>query len=283
MPITNTDAPLHYNVGVFGQAGYAVPNWGNDPGALNPTIIEFVDLAGRNLFAFMHSEDADLRTPPSINTCKKLHRLYVRATRLLMGRAVPYGEDNLEVAHQRPAGEIYRVYPIPFFKVRSPYMRRWAGLAMTSICDAMQHTEGRKEVEISEAFAGQVLQWLHRAYTNMAIELFNIDRAVALSTGFELSDADFSAYNPAEFFTHTELVDTVPRLDRVFTEDRLEVLAEGIPVTELPELKPWPQNLSDLYSVIRSDATINAGGNASAASTGASGGSGLPGIPGVTR
>lgn len=282
MPLINTDAPLHYNVGVFGEAGYAVPNWGNDPGALNPTVLEYVDLAGRNLFAFMHSEDADLRTPPSINTCKKLHRLYVRATRLLMGRAVPYGEDNLEVAHQRPAGEIYRVYPIPFFKVRNPYMRRWAALTLTSICDAMQHTEGRKEVEISPAFASQVLQWLHRAYTNMAIELFNVERAVAIASGFTISDADFAAYDPSKFFTPTELVDTVPRLDRVFTEDRLELLAEGIPVTELPDLKPWPANLSDLYATIRTDATI--GGASRSTSTGATSASDtLPPIPGVTR
>jgi hypothetical protein len=282
MPLTNTDAPLWYNVGVFGEAGYAVPNWGNDPGALNPTVIEYVDLAGRNLFAMMHSEDADLRVPPSINTCKKVHRLYIRAVRLLMGRAVPYGEDNLEVAHQRPAGEIYRVYPIPFFKVRSPYMRRWAALVLTSICDAMQHTEGRKEVEISPAFASQILQWLHRAYTNMAIELFNVDRATALAAGFELSDADFAAYDPSKFFTPTELVDTVPRLDRVFTEDRLELLAEGIPVTELPAMGPWPANLSELYSTLRSDATVRPSG-ASGAAGATSGSDALPGIPGVTK
>jgi hypothetical protein len=281
MPLTNTDAPLWYNVGVFGEAGYAVPNWGNDPGALNPTVIEYVDLAGRNLFALMHTEDADLRVPPSINTCKKVHRLYIRAVRLLMGRAVPYGQDNLEVAHQRPAGEIYRVYPVPFFKVRSPYMRRWCSLVLTSICDAMQHTEGRKEVEISPAFAAQVLQWLHRAYTNMAIELFNVDREVALAAGFELSDADFASYDPSKFFTPTELVDTVPRLDRVFTEDRLELLGEGIPVTELPALAPWPANLSDLYTSIRNDATVRPSGGAAGGTPNAS--SGLPPIPGVTR
>jgi hypothetical protein len=46
--------------------------------------------------------------------------------------------------------------------------------------------------------------------------------AVAQSSqcdGFVLTDADFTAYN-GDFFTQTEMVDTVPRLDRVFTEDR---------------------------------------------------------------
>jgi hypothetical protein len=59
------------------------------------------------------------------------------------------------------------------------------------------------------------------------------------------------------------MVDTVPRLDRVFTEDRLEILAEGLAVTELPDLKPWPTNLTSFYSSLRTDATI--GGASSAA------------------
>lgn len=267
MPLINTDAPLWYNVGVFGEAGYAVPNWSNDVGALNPNVVEYVDLAGRNLFAIMHHEDVDLRTPPSINTLKRVHRLYVRSANLLMGRAVPSGEDNLEAAHFRPAGDVFRVYPIPYFKVRSPYMKRWASWVLMSISEAMQHTEARREIEISTAFAGHVLKFLKRVYTNMAIELFGVERGLALADGFSLSDADFAAYDPSKWFTSTELVDTVPRLDRVFTEDRLELLAEGIPVTELPALGPWPANLTDLYASNRSDATI---GGASSGSSGRS-------------
>ena len=68
MPITNTDAVLWYNVGVFGEAGYAVPNWSNDVGSLNPQILDWTHLVGRNLFHIMHHEDTDLRTQPSINT-----------------------------------------------------------------------------------------------------------------------------------------------------------------------------------------------------------------------
>jgi hypothetical protein len=139
-------------------------------------------------------------------------------------------------------------------------MRRWAGLVLVSLAEAMQHTENRKELEISTAFAGQVGQYVKRIYVNMAIELFGKTREVAQADGFALTDADFSAYNPGDFFTQTEMVDTVPRLDRVFTEDRLELLAEGIPVTQLPAgLGPWPTNLTNLYGDTRTDATIGAG------------------------
>lgn len=258
MPLTNSDAILHYDVGVFGDAGYAVPNWSNDVGSLNPTIIDLTDLIGKNLFNIMHHEDVDLRIPPSINTCKRVHKLYLRAASILSGRAVPSNEDNMEVMHVRPAGEVFRVYPIPFFKVRNPFMRRWANYILMSLAEAMQHTENRKEMEISENFAGQIGQYIKRVYENMAIELFQKTRAEAMADGFQLSDADFSSYNPADFFTSTEMVDTVPRLDRVLTEDRLELLNEGLPVTHLPELKPWPTNLTNFYAATRSDATVGA-------------------------
>jgi hypothetical protein len=257
MPITNTDAVLWYNVGVFGEAGYAVPNWSNDIGSLNPQILDWVDLVGRNLFFIMHHEDVDLRIPPSINTCKRIHKLYLRAASILAGRAVPPGENNMEIHHARPAGEVFRVYPVPYFKVRNPFLRRWAGWILVSVAEAMQHTENRRELEISTAFAGQVGQYVKRVYANMAIELFGKSREEAMVDGFRLTDADLAAYNPADFFTQTEMVDTVPRLDRVFTEDRLELLAEGIPVTQLPaDLGPWPTNLTNFYAETRNDATL---------------------------
>jgi len=261
MPITNTDSVLWYNVGIFGEAGYAVPNWSNDIGSLNPQVLDWVDLVGRNLFHIMHHEDVDLRIPPSINTCKRVHKLYLRAANILAGRAVPAGVDNLEVQHARPAGEVFRVYPTPYFKVRNPFLRRWAGLILVSLAEAMQHTENRKEMEISSNFAGTVGQYIKRVYTNMAIELFGKSRDVAVADGFALTEEDLAAYNPTEFFTSTEMVDTVPRLDRVFTEDRLELLAEGLAVTELPaNLGPWPTNLTNFYSENRSDGVIRGGG-----------------------
>lgn len=268
MPITNSDAILHYNVGIFGEAGYAVPNWSNDIGSLNPTIIDWTQLVGRNLFHIMHHEDVDLRIPPSRNTLERVHKLYLRAANILAGRAVPSGERNMEVQHVRPAGDVFRVYPVPFFKVRNPFLKRWAELVLLSLSEAMQHTENRKEMEVSTAFAGTVGQYLRRVYSNMAIELFSKDRTTAMADGFVLTEADFAAYNPAAFFTSTEMVDTVPRLDRVLTEDRLELLSEGIPVTELPaDIAPWPTNLTNFYRNTRTDGTIGGGASVNSAAT----------------
>jgi hypothetical protein len=262
--VTNTDAILHYNVGEFGAAGYAVPNWSNDVGSLNPQILNLVSLVGRNLFNIMHHADIDARTPPSINTLKRVHKLYRRCAQLLAGNAIPPHQENMEVNHARPAGEIFRVYPCPYFLVRNPFMKKWANLIFIMQAESMQHTENHKEIEISTGFAGHVGQYIKRVYTNMAIELFNKEKAVAEAEGFVLVDADFQAFNPYDYFTSTELTDTVPRLDRRFTEDKIEFLAEGIPVTQLPELKPWPANLTNWYAANRTDQTIGPGGIANA-------------------
>jgi hypothetical protein len=56
-------------------------------------------------------------------------------------------------------------------------------------------------------------------------------------------------------------------------------LAEGIPVTELPELHPWPTNLTLHYAGSRTDATMSGAGLAGATGTTRSGASAAPIIP----
>jgi len=258
MPVINTDAVLWYNVGQFGQLGYGVPNPSDDPGSLNPAILDFVNLAGRNLFSIMHHEDVDLRTPPSINTVRRIHKLYIRLGTILQGRAVGPGELNLETQHVQPAGEVFRVYPVPFFKVRNPFLKRWAELVMMMMSEAMQHTENRKSMEISTQFAGTVGQYLTRVYQNMAIELFGKTRAEVQAPGFLLTEETLLTSDPSKFFTSTEMIDTVPHLGHVFTEDRLSIISDGVPVTSLPELTPWPTNLTSYYNANKAFRDANA-------------------------
>jgi hypothetical protein len=240
MPGINSDAILWYNVGEFGDAGYAVPNWSDDIVSLNNNIHDITLLVGRNLSNIMHHEDADLRTPPSINTLKRVHRLYIRAGQILAGRAVPSNVDNLETLHVSPAEETFRVFPVPFFKVRNSFMKTWCRYILTMLSECFQHTENRKEVEISTQFAGMCGQYLSRVYQNMATELFGKTAEVVRVPGFILTDADFAGYDPSKFFTSTEMSDTVPNFKVIFTEDRRRTITEGIPVTHLPPLSTWP-------------------------------------------
>ncbi|PHR99593.1 MAG: hypothetical protein COA78_24810 [Blastopirellula sp.] len=262
-----TDAVLHYDVGEFGEMGYAVPNWSDDVGSNNPTIIDFVNLIGQNLFHLMHHEDCELRTPPSINTLMRIDKLYKRANQLLTGRAIPANVPNMESQHVRPAGEFFRVYPCPYFHVRNTYMRRWAEWGFMAMAEAMQHTENSKSLEISTNFVKLIGQYFTRIYQNMAIELFGKSREEASADGFLLSAADFTSYDPSQYFTLTEMVDTPAHLGFILTEDRIKHLREGIPVVQLPELKPWPLSLQPYYkrevptpkeAATAADKTVNA-------------------------
>src|SRR5688500_13351582 len=144
-----TDQPLWYNNGVWGRKGYAVPNFGNDPTTLNETIHQLVSVTGRNLSAIMHSTDADLRTPPSINTIARIHKLIVRARQIVGSRAKAPGEFNMEPDHSAPAPQVHIIFPVPYFKVRSPHLKRYCGFILAALAEAMQHTENRRPIEIS--------------------------------------------------------------------------------------------------------------------------------------
>lgn len=244
MATIRTDSALWYNVGIFGEAGYAVPNWSDDIASQNDTVLYLTNTIGRNLFAIMHHDDADLRVPPSINTLRRIHKLIMRARQILAGRAVPSNVLNMETAHARPEPEIFRVYPVPYFKVRNGYMRSYCGLVLTALTEAMQHTENRKPFEISEDFAGLIGQYLTRIYTLMATELFGVSGEVAKANGYVMDDAVLSSYDPSKFFTSTELVDTVAPATMVFTEDMLLPLSDGIRVTDLPALTPYGDVMS---------------------------------------
>ena len=238
--MVTSDTVRWYNVGKFGEAGYAVPACGNDVATLNPNIAELTDLIGQNLFALLHQEDADLRTPPSVNSLMAIHNLYMRAGQILTARAVPPGQTEFRTTHVSPAATVFKVYPVPFFKLRNPHLKRWAGFALMLLSEMFQHTENRKTMEITTTFAGDVGKYLQRIYRGMATECFGKTAADVDKPGFLLTEADFKAYNPSAFFTRVELVDTVPPFDMVFTEDQLHVLRQGIPVTMLPNLPTWP-------------------------------------------
>jgi len=241
-----TDEPLWYNVGAWGELGYAVPNFGDDPATLNSGIHYLVQVVGRNLFAVMHHSDVDLRTPPSINTLVRVHKLILRARTILAGREVPPGTPNMEAVHSSPSQAVHVIFPVPCFKVRNPWLREYCGLVLAALSEAMQHTDNRRPYEISTAFSGLVGQYLHRIYKLMATELFGVAAEKAAALDFALTEADLKTYDPGKWFTATEMVDTVPPLDRVATEDDLAVLSAGIPATLLVGLARWPSGLASL-------------------------------------
>lgn len=244
MPTIGSESILWYNVGQFGAAGYAVPNWGENIGSINTTILNLVETVGRNLFSFLHHEDVDLRVPPSINSIKRLFKLIARVRSVIGARAIPPGVDNMESVHASPAPEAFLVFPAPFFKVRNTWMKAYAQLVFDALCEMMQHTENRKSFEISNDFGGLVGMYFNRISRLCAVEVLGIDQARGADPSFLPTDADYSAYNPSKYFTSTELVDTVSPFSTIFTAQQLQILGNGILTTNMPICTPYPSMLT---------------------------------------
>lgn len=254
-----TDAVLWYNVGVYGEIGYAVPNPSNDIGTLNPNIADFTNTMGRALFLVMHHEDIDMSTPPSIDTLLRIHQLVKRARQIVAARTLEYNEVALEPQHISPAGEIFRVYPVPYFKVRNPWLKRWCGYVLYMLGEMFQHTQNRRTMEIYTDFGAQMGRYLTRVYSEMATEMFGKTKEEVRQEGFLLTPEELASYDPGAFFTSMEMIDPVPSLDNVFTEDRKRKLSSGIPLNELPMLEPYPTNLLGTYARMRNsvEGTVN--------------------------
>ena len=238
------DAFLWYNVGEWRDHGLAVPNHSDDATTQNDTIRYLTDVIGRNLQALMWEPDARLRTPPSINTLTRIHKLCTRARSILSGRAVPSSTPNMEAAHALPAPEEFLVYPTPYFRVRNPWMKQYAGLILLTLTESMQHQENGRPLEISQAFAGLVGQYIQRVYRLMSHELFRVPLEEASKPDFTLTEEQLRSYDPGSWFTSTEMIDTVPPHDLRPTEDDLAVLTDGIPISHLPLLGRWPNGPS---------------------------------------
>lgn len=241
MPVFGTDEPLWYAVGVWGELGYAVPNFGNDFNTINGNIAYLVDAIGRNLSGVMHHSDADLRTPPSINTLQRVHKLILRGRSILSSRAMGPAQPRMEAVHATPAAEDFMIFPVPYFRVRNRWLKEWCGLVLASLSEAMQHTENRVEHDISTAFAGLVGQYLQRILVRLATELLGVPRAEAEKPDFAIADAVWATYDPSKFFTSTELIDTNRAPYLIPTEDDLETLTNGIPASMLVGLQRFPR------------------------------------------
>ncbi len=247
MPSFRTDEIYWYNPPgpPWGRLGFAAPNFGDNPIFLNEDVGYLVQVVGRNLQAVMLDSDSDMSRPPTINTLTRVHKLIVRARSILSTRTVPEGKARFESTHATPAPQPFMIYPCPYWKVSNAWMRSYCSLALDALSEAMQHTDVRKQHEITPDFAGTVGQYLQRIYKRMATELFGVPLTDAEKPDFTLTDVQLAAYDPSKWFTRTEMIDITPVIpEDLPTEDDLATLTRGIPATQLVGLQRWPGGMA---------------------------------------
>src|SRR5690606_30766908 len=72
------------------------------------------------------------------------------------------------------------------------------------------------------------------------VELFQVPLEESQDPAFTLTEEQLGAYNPAAWFTSTEMIDVRADLDSWPTEDTLQILTNGLPVSQLPVLGRYP-------------------------------------------
>ncbi len=238
--IFKTSETLWYHNGVWGDMGYAVPNFGVNASSMNAGIRYLTAAIGRNLSGIVHCPDADLRSPPSIDCLTNIHKLICRARQILGARGVPPGQATMQLAHVAPASEDHLVFPVPYFLMRNQWIKEYTGYILAALAEAMQHTENRMPFTFSTNFAVDITQLFQKVYVQMAMELLGIDQKTANDPNFVITTAQLAAYNPNNFFTSTEMIDNTAPAVSIPTGLDLQVLTNGIPASKLVNLALWP-------------------------------------------
>jgi len=177
-------------------------------------------LSGRNLFHHQKctTKTSDLRirrrshdqaNPQTVRPRGKHFWLAVR----------PPAENNMEVAHARPAAKCSASFPRAIFpRAQTSSCARWGRRLTLNVGSPKRCSTPKtaRALRSQTKTRWPVGQYIKRGYLTCSDRTFGKTRTIATSDGFILTDADFSAYNPASFFTQTEMIDNRARCDRVF-------------------------------------------------------------------
>jgi hypothetical protein len=239
-PFTS-DAPLFYNVGVWGARGYGIPNFGkNESGqSLNQTIERFTTEGGMRISSIMHHSDSQRINPPSLNTVKRIISFINRARTVLVGRQVAENELKFEGTKVRGGRIPLRVFPCPFFKVDNRLMSDFAHASFACLAELFQSTENGVEHDITESLAEISLRYIKRFQRDMAMDYFGMTREQAEAADLNLA-THYDKYTPlASGFVSGEVYDDT---DTLSFPDEIDLgpLAKGILIMDLPVCGPYP-------------------------------------------
>jgi len=244
MPVIHpftSDAPLFYNVGVWGERGYGVPNFGkNESGqTLNRMVERFTTEGGRRISSIMHHPDSQRVDPPSLNTVKRMISFINRARIMLVGRQVQENEMKFEGAKVHGGRIPLVVFPCPFFKVDNRLMRDFGEAGFACLAELFQSSENGVEHDITATLAEVALRYIKRFQRDMALDYFGMTREAAEAPDLNL-ETMLDQYTPREYgFVSGEAYDDV---DTLSFPDEIDLgpLAKGVLVMDLPTLGPYP-------------------------------------------
>ncbi len=244
------DALLWYCPPGFADMGLAIPNWGANDRTLNSEILEVADLIGRSTQAILLDPDAMVSSPPRLNTVLNVCSMCERAFTLITGHMTAEGVGVTSINPQHTQDwQPFRVYPTPYARVVNGFLKKYAGLALNAQTELMKHGDNARPLFLSQALAGQVIQYISLIYTRVSTDLLGVqtlpmkadgsgvpqfDPADPRSPQFRLTPAQKAAYSPSKIFTSIEQTAVAPSPVQVPNEIQLLPITQGQAVPDLP-------------------------------------------------
>ncbi len=238
---------LHWDCGIWGEAGYAIPNDGGKPTSGNETIRTIVQFLGRELFIAMHKPDVKFSRPPNADWLYALNKALVLGIKRMGDQAVGWTDKREgDAKHATNTPSSFTVYPVPYFgeRIRQPHAKKWCGWMLLLLSECMQHSDNDFHDNITDLLAADVQTGLRRIQKDMAMAYLGYTREQVDAPTFTVPDTDFGAdkYKPEAWLTGSELVEErYPELWWPTTNDLTPI--SGVPMVSARVFgKKWPQS-----------------------------------------
>lgn len=198
--------------GIWGEAGYAIPNDGGKSATGNETVWGLHNFIGAELFSLMHLPDVKFSRPFNAEWLFKLNRLLTLGIKRIGDRAVSWTDDREgDAVHAINTPKAFRVYPVPYFggRIRQLDALRWCGWTLQLLSEIMQHSDNDFDDDVTAFLGSMVQKGLNRIRKDMAMKYLGFTREAVEAATFTIPDDAFSAtkYNPEALFTERELVE----------------------------------------------------------------------------
>ena len=224
-----------WNNGIWGEAGYAIPNDGGKSVTGNETIWGVHKFIGSELFNLMHRPDVRFSRPFNAEWLYDLNKMLVLGIKRLNDHAVDWTDDRPgDAEHAINTPRSFIVFPIPFFgeRIRQMDAARWAGWILILLSEIMQHSDNEYDDAVTRFSAAAIQKQLLRIQRDMAMKYLGMSREQVEAPDFTIPDTAFDkgVYSPDNLFTSREMMEERRPAQWIPSTNDLTPIA-GVPIT----------------------------------------------------
>lgn len=233
--------------GIWGSAGYAIPNDGGKPRTGNERMRDLHAFIGKEMFVLMHKPDVKFSRPFNAEWLFDLLKMLNLGIKRLNDIAVGFGDKRQgDAEHALNTPEAFNVYPVPYFggRIRQRDARRWCGIILILLSEIMQHSDNDFDDDVTDFSASMAQRHLERIRRDMAMKYLGYSREETEAAGFTVDPARLGkgVYDPSQLFTSHEMVEErMPEQWWPQANDLSSIMA-GIPAPVARQwARRWPE------------------------------------------